>query len=451
MFLAAAVILLASLLLMVFVYLQRLAADEHSNIRQWFKSWAAKGLGVPILFWIVWNLGILPGLPPLVLQMVQAGGGTQAQAFVKVLASGLMVIGFYWATISLAWFLIVLCGRKDIQTDLLGSAFLWSVLMLPLAALIIYLGGWLWAGVAGVAWLLPIAHSALPLAAVKQIGPAYSRAIANMKMGKYEDAEWEILHQLEKCEDDFDGWMMLAELYANHFQDLAGAQRTIFEICSQPDATPSQISVALQRLADWHLKIAEDPAAARLDLEEICHRLPGTHLATMARYRINQLPADREALREQRHGRTIHLPALKGDLDETPPVPPSETSREQAAVEANRWVETLKANPDDTRAREELARVFAERLGKAELAIEQLSLLLEMPDQPAAKAAEWLSLVAAWQLKYRQDRSATRTVLELLVREHPNSVQAFAAQRHLKLMEVEEKLRKLRAGRITTP
>src|SRR4051812_34338615 len=109
MFLAAAVILLASLLLIVFVYLQRLAADKHSSIRQWFKSWVAKALGVPILFWIVWNLGLLPGLPPLMLQMVQSGGGTQAQAFVTVLASGLLVIGFYWATVSLAWFLFVLC------------------------------------------------------------------------------------------------------------------------------------------------------------------------------------------------------------------------------------------------------------------------------------------------------------------------------------------------------
>ena len=84
---------------------------------------------------------------------------------------------------------------------------------------------------------------------------------------------------------------MLADLYANHFDDLAGAERTVREICSQPEATPTHISVSLHRLADWQLKIGADPVAARRSLEEICERLPGTHLATMARHRINQLPA----------------------------------------------------------------------------------------------------------------------------------------------------------------
>jgi len=44
-----------------------------------------------------------------------------------------------------------------------------------------------------------------------------------------------------------------------------------------------------------------------------------------------------------------------------------------------------------------------EALNKAELAIEQVTLLLNMPEQPDAKRAEWLGLTAAWHLKYRQD------------------------------------------------
>ena len=45
---------------------------------------------------------------------------------------------------------------------------------------------------------------------VKPTPPMYARAIARMKFGKYSEAELEIIRELEKCEDDFEGWMMLA-------------------------------------------------------------------------------------------------------------------------------------------------------------------------------------------------------------------------------------------------
>src|SRR2546430_11587326 len=54
------------------------------------------------------------------------------------------------------------------------------------------------------------------------------------------DAELEVLHELEKCEEDFDGWLMLAELYARHFHDLPEADRTIRELCGQPNVTRSE-------------------------------------------------------------------------------------------------------------------------------------------------------------------------------------------------------------------
>jgi hypothetical protein len=73
------------------------------------------------------------------------------------------------------------------------------------------------------------------------------------------------------------------------------------------------------------------------------------------------------------------------------------------------------------------------------LAIEQLELLLGMPDQADSKKAEWLSLIAAWQLKYRNDREAGRAILERLVKEYPMSGQAFAARRRIELMDRELK------------
>ncbi len=449
MILVLAILVFAGSVAAPFYYLERLLPGDPAENRRWFRSWVIKGLAGPIAFWVVLNLDVLPGLPPILPQMLraQASSGNWGWAFRALLASALFVIGTSWAAVTFAWFLALIGGREDIRTDLLGSCFVWSILMGPFALLIVAVGGWLATGLAATLWLLPIANAAVPLVARKKASPAYSRAIGRMKMGKFEDAEWEVLHELEKCEDDFDGWMMLAELYANHFGDLAGAERTIQDVCNSPNATPGQISVALHRLADWHLKLAEDPVAARRALEAICQEMPGTHLATMARHRINQLPATRQELRQQGKGRRIHLPALQDELQENAAAPESEASREQAAAQANQYVEKLKQDPDNVAAREELARLFAERLNRAELAIDQIELLLDMPGQTAQQAAAWLSLQAAWQLRYLHDQEAARKTLERLVFEHPQSAEAFAAQRRLKLMDVELKMRGIRRER----
>ena len=70
--------------------------------------------------------------------------------------------------------------------------------------------------------------------ALKKMPPMYARAIARMKFGKYSEAEWEIIRELEKCEDDFDGWMMLAGLYANQFNDLPRPSRASSKSATSP-------------------------------------------------------------------------------------------------------------------------------------------------------------------------------------------------------------------------
>jgi len=192
--------------------------------------------------------------------------------------------------------------------------------------------------------------------------------------------------------------------------------------------------MALHRLADWHLQRAGDPEAARRDLQMICHRLPGTHLAHMAQLRMNQLPGSAEELRQQQSGVPIPLPALSDRLDETPPPADSEPERHQAAEAANTCVEILNRDPNNVAARERLARLFAERLDQPDLGIEQATLLLDLPDQPDLRRAEWLSLIAAWHLRYRHDSDAGRQALERLIREFPQTPQAIAARRRLQLL-----------------
>jgi hypothetical protein len=107
----------------------------------------------------------------------------------------------------------------------------------------------------------------------------------------------------------------------------------------------------------------------------------------------------------------------------------------------------LKQDPNNVPARERFARLLAEELEKVDLAVEQLELLIAMPAQPEERIAEWLSLIAAWQLKYQNDKEAAMRSMERLVREYPQTPQAFAAQRRLNLMELERRFKRAASAR----
>jgi hypothetical protein len=53
------------------------------------------------------------------------------------------------------------------------------------------------------------------------------------------------------------------------------------------------------------------------------------------------------------------------------------------------------------------------------------------------KLAEWLGLIAAWHLKYRQDVEAGRACLSRIIQEFPRTPQALAAQRRLQLLATQ--------------
>lgn len=422
----------------------RLVPDaERLGLFRRLRPWAIKGLAAPAVIWAVMNLGVTASLQPFMpqVQAAQNSGSGWAGEFFRVLGSGLFIISSYWGAMTLGWFLVEAgagapADRRKPLRDLCRACLL--VMLLP-AALLLLLGGWPAFGLAAAVILAPMTHYVPDILRAKPAPPIYARAIARMKFGKYTEAEQEIIRELEKCEDDFDGWMMLADLYATRFNDLAEAEQVIIEIGDHPKTTAPQLAMALHRLADWYLKQADDPDAARRALQVICDRLKGTHLARMAQLRINQLPATREELREQRSSRSIPLPALGDTLDAAPPPPESDLDRRKAAAAANTCVAKLKQDPNDAAAREKFARLLAEHLDQAGQAIEQVTLLLELPDQPEAKRAEWLGLIAAWHLRYRQNTGSARPVLERIIREFPQSPQAVMARRRLQLMDRERR------------
>jgi tetratricopeptide (TPR) repeat protein len=423
-------------------FCQRLPPEQVAHLRRWYRNWMLKGLLTPFLLWIFFNSGVSVRLPPLVLALDSAKiNGTWRATMESVLTLGLFIISTYWAAITVAWLLVTLerqaTNRRAVKSCILS----WSVVLGPIAAFLTWACGWRFAGLAATLWFLPVLQQVLELQYEQKPPPIYSRAIAAIRFDKHEEAEQAIIKELESCEDDFDGWMMLADLYANQFHDLSGAQELIRQTCEHPDITPSQFAVAYHRLADWQLKLAQDPDAARAALEEICRRYPRSHLDHMARLRINQLPASREQWIAQQAVRKIRLHTLAGSAKDADTAPPAKLSHQEAFARTQQCVRRLETNPDDVTAREELARLWGEDLNQVEMAAEQLELLLAMPGIPSAKAAEWLGLQASWHLRFPQNLLAARATMERLIRLYPKTSQAIAAQRRLNFMDLEAKMR----------
>jgi hypothetical protein len=428
---------------------EALGLEEPGGERR-FMAWVGRGLCVPVVAWLILNVGISDHLPPVTPAAYRAWTDPAWSPWdgLRVAMPATLVFASVWAAVTMGWLFVGLWPHARDRRELIGVSLFWGVFLAPVVWITLWITGSLGLGLAMLIWLIAWVHFALPLAVMKPAAPSYSPAVARMKFGRYAEAESELLKGLEQREDDFEGWMMLAELYARHFHELDQADGLIRDVCRQPNVNELQISLALNRLADWHLQLGTDPVAARGALGLLVDLLPGTHSERMARRRIEQLPESRSELEEQRRPRSIRLPALGDRLDAPGDEIASEPVTTDAADRANRCVEKLRHNPDNVEARESLALILAEELGQAEAGIGQLELLLGMREVPEGKSAEWLSLMAAWHLKKRRDQPAAEVVLERIVREYPKTVHAMAARRRLELLETERRYSAFRRSSI---
>lgn len=431
-----------------------LGQRTHEFTRQQFWIWLTQGFALPCAFWVVLNSGWLLDFPPVVPDLVRPAGSI-FQGVLKVSAIGLATVGSVWLAASYLWFASSILIRSPEQNRAeLRSRCIWDgVLLLPPAIALGYWMGWPGVAFAALLFLIPFTHDTLPLIQWTPKPASYSRAMGEMRFGRYDQAEMAVIEQLEVNEEDFEGWMMLAELYAAHFGDLTSADETIRELCDQPTTSISECAVALHRLADWHLKIGKNPVAARDALEGICLKYPGTHLDRMARQRIDQLPATREDFLRQQAGRRIplhprpHPSAAAASASPSPEAVVPEVSDADARTQDETFVRQLELDPNDVEARERYARALAGRPGRHESELEQLRSLLDAPGQPEEKRLQWLQRAADIELRHNRNFSAAKVLLEELIHENPRSPLAFPAQRQLSLLTLEMKIRKSRERR----
>ena len=272
-------------------------------------------------------------------------------------------------------------------------------------------------------------------------GPLYSIAEAKRKQGKYLEAVAELRRQLEKFPGDFIGMLMLAEVEAENLNDLPGAQMTIERLLTEPNQSPVNLALALNRLADWHLKYGRDPDSAREALQRIIRLFPETEQAYLAGQRVAHLSTP-EMLAEKSEPHRLKLGQYEqrvGLLDDSSVLKPH---AEDLAATASFLVKHLEENPQDSEARENLARIYAGHYRRLDLAAEQIEQMLVQPNVPAKYAVHWLNLLADLQIQHAGDVTGARQALQRIVDSFPQSAAAEAAKNRMAYLQLELRARK---------
>lgn len=269
-----------------------------------------------------------------------------------------------------------------------------------------------------------------------ELRPLYSIAQAQRNRGNYDRAIAEVRKQLARFPNDYQGYMLIAEIQAEDFKDLDTAQQTIEHILTIPELAPKNAAFALTRLADWQVKFRDDLSGARETFQRIIERLPETEEAQLAAQRIAHL-ASPEDLADMHNPRAIRVTVhtekigLQGRVVGEPE--PAETMHSIA----QRYVDHLRDYPLDNDIREKLALLYANEYQRLDLAMIELEQLIATPHQLPKVVAHALNTLADLQIRLASDVNGARKTLERIVVLYPNSAAANTAQTRISQLRLE--------------
>jgi tetratricopeptide (TPR) repeat protein len=257
-----------------------------------------------------------------------------------------------------------------------------------------------------------------------------------MMRGKFDEAIQEVRKQLNRFPTDYEGWMLLAEIYGKNLKDNISAQDCLEEILRQSGHTARNVSYTLNRSADWHLELSSDREAARAALEEIIRRFPETEYSHAASQRLAHLTTD-QMLSGNRERPTIHLTRREEYIGLEGKVADPRFLVEEPATRAAALVEHLAAYPDDVEAREKLATLYADEYARMDLARDQIELLIATPGVTQKEIAHWLNLLVDFHLRVDHDRLAAEAALRRVTELFPNTAVAGLANSRLAHLDGE--------------
>lgn len=265
--------------------------------------------------------------------------------------------------------------------------------------------------------------------------PSYSTAIAQRKRGLYQEAALSVQRELERFPTDVEGQLLLADIQADNLHDLPTAIMTIERFCNQPDHAPRNIALALNTVADWHLKYNKDRNAAREALQRIIDLMPDTEMSVLAAQRVGSLSSGEHLLIQHDRKKYAVVEGVQniGLID--PGLHPKPAD-EDAAKRAGELVAHLQMHPLDGEARERLAAIYANHYNRMELAVDQYEQLISCPNQPQKRVVNWINSLADLQIRHGADYETVRATVQRIIDLFPKSAASdVAANRiaHLKL------------------
>lgn len=308
--------------------------------------------------------------------------------------------------------------------------------MVPITAVIFLILGILWAPTMAKTLFKPLTNVFDGGDEEADPTPFYAIAEAKRKRGLYDASIAEVRAQLEKFPHDMQGHLMLAELLAEHKDDVDGATELLEYFISE--CQPGQIngSFVLNRLADFHLKYNKDPEKARKCLQRIQWEYPESEQADKAAQRIAHLQ-DEDFLKTRHQPKKFEVRKLDVKLglsdDTQQPQPPAENMD----AKAHEMVAHLEQHPSDTDVREQLAWLYAEHYGKIDWAIDQLKQLTQMEHQSVSKLARWYNQMADVYCRFSGSAEAARISLEEFIERFPDSGHADRMRTRLKRLNLE--------------
>jgi tetratricopeptide (TPR) repeat protein len=231
---------------------------------------------------------------------------------------------------------------------------------------------------------------------------------------------------------------MLAELQAKQLNDLPGAQVTIERLIAQANHPPQEIAFALNELADWHVKYAQDIEAARATLESIVERFPDSEVAHQAHQRIAHLGTTESVLAPHDRPRII-LPRGPERLGLMKDQSALRRPADDPAAQADAYVKHLEENPFDHEAREKLAWIYAEHFERLDLALEQMEQLVQDGRQPPRQRIHLLNTMADMQIRFGKNLQAARATLQRIIDLNPAGASADTARNRMERLPLELK------------
>jgi len=276
--------------------------------------------------------------------------------------------------------------------------------------------------------------------------PCYSGAQAKRMRREFLEAIVAVREQLALFPNDMEGVMLLAAIQAEDLKDLPAAEMTLNHFCDRPDAPPRQVAAAMNQLADWHIRLAQDFGSASAAFEKIVARFPDTELSLQAAQRIAHLSGTEKQLLASFDRQPMAVPeGVKniGLLKSSEHLRPAEADPEQLAAV---YVKHLEQHPLDTEVREKLAVIYADHYKRLDLATLELNQLIEQPNQPARHVVHWLNLLADLQIRLGADYETIRPTLEKIVERFPGLSAAEMARTRLDRLKLEVKGQKETPG-----